>query len=76
VHYLHLTRYRMAACVAASIAGQTTSAQPQLDLVIGVDAQTAGSVRAKHQPFAISNVRVFDGARGNVDVVVDNGIPR
>lgn len=41
-------------------------------------AQAAVSVRAKHQPFAISDVRVFDGERasGNFHVVVDNGIIR
>ena len=80
MHHVHLTRCRMAACVAGSIslAGLTTSAQPPLGLVIRVAAQPAVSVRAKRQPFAISNVRVFDGerARGNFHVVVDNGIIR
>jgi imidazolonepropionase-like amidohydrolase len=80
VHHVHLTRGRTAACVAASIAlaGLTQSAQPPLDLVIRVHAQAAISVGKKHQPFAISNVRVFDGvrARGNLNLVVENGIIR
>ena len=41
-------------------------------------AQSGVAVRARPQLFAIANVRVFDGehARGNLCVVVDNGIIR
>ena len=63
MRHVQITRHRIAVCAAVSIAalaGLTTSSQPQLDFVIRVHAQSAGSVRPTHQSFVIANVRVFD----------------
>ena len=77
VRDIHRSRGGMAACAAAAIAlaGLTTAAPPRRDLGKPAHAQATVAARVKHQPFAIANVRVFDGARarGPLNVVVENG---
>ncbi len=80
MRHVHRSRGGLAACAAAAIAlaGLTTAAQPEREFVVPAHAQAAVAARAKHQPFAIANVRVFDGvrARGPLNVVVEDGIIR